>query len=62
MSEPVTALNGVSASDGIAQIVEVPLQGMITLRGDLSEAAVKKAATVTASGTMPGPGAARPGR
>jgi sarcosine oxidase subunit gamma len=43
MSEPVTALNGAICSDGIAEVAEVPLQGMITLRGDLGSAAVKKA-------------------
>jgi sarcosine oxidase subunit gamma len=59
MSDVVTALRAVSSSTGIATIAEMPLQGMITLRGDLSEAAVKKAATVTVPGDMPGPQAAR---
>lgn len=44
MSEPVTALKGAQYDGGIAVISEVPLQGMITLRGDLGSAAVKKAA------------------
>lgn len=44
MSEPVTALSGAHFEGGIAVITEVPLQGMITLRGDLGSAAVKKAA------------------
>ncbi|WP_415920177.1 sarcosine oxidase subunit gamma [Tateyamaria sp. SN6-1] len=57
MSEPVTALGGASAS-GIATITEAPLQGMITLRGDLSARAVKKAATGVAGVDMPGPGQA----
>ena len=43
MSEPVSALNGASWSDGIATVRECGLQGMITLRGDLSNAKVKKA-------------------
>ncbi len=59
MSEPVTALNGVSFDDGIAVITEVPLQGMITLRGDLASDAVQKAATHHMPGEMPGPGSAR---
>ncbi len=45
MSKTVTALNGVSFDAGIAQIEEVPLQGMITLRGDLASVNVKNAAT-----------------
>jgi sarcosine oxidase subunit gamma len=44
MSEPVTALTAAHFEGGIAVISEVPLQGMITLRGDLGSAAVKKAA------------------
>ena len=59
MSDPVTALNGATFNAGIATVAEVPLQGMITLRGDLSAAAVKKAATVVSPGEIPGPGSAR---
>ena len=44
MLEPVSALNGASF-DGLARIEETGLQGMITLRGDLSAKAVKSAAT-----------------
>lgn len=53
MSEPVTALGGASATDGIATISECPLQGMITLRGDLSASAFKKAATSASGVAMP---------
>lgn len=53
MSNLVTALAGASDATGIATITEVPLQGMITLRGDLSKAAVKNAATGVAAVDMP---------
>ncbi|MBD0865183.1 MAG: sarcosine oxidase subunit gamma [Rhodobacteraceae bacterium] len=53
MSEPVTALGGVS-HDGLVHIKEAPLQGMITLRGDLSSTAVQNAATGVAAVDMPG--------
>lgn len=43
MSEAVSALGNVSWSDGIAEIREVGPQGMITLRGDLGSAPLKKA-------------------
>ncbi len=59
MSDPVTALNGATFNAGIASVAEVPLQGMITLRGDLSAAAIQKAATVTIPGDMPTAGRAR---
>ena len=52
MSEAVSALDGASFS-GIAQIEETGLQGMITLRGDLASAAVKKAATAASGAPMP---------
>lgn len=58
MSEPVTALGGASSEVGIAVISEVPVQGMITLRGDLAAGAVKKAATGPTKVEMPGPGEA----
>lgn len=41
---PVSALNNVSDATGIAQISEVGPVGMITLRGDLSDANLIKAA------------------
>ncbi|MCV3272583.1 sarcosine oxidase subunit gamma [Roseobacter sinensis] len=56
MSEPVTALGGVSSDARIAAIAEAPLQGMITLRADLSDSAVKKAAKAAAGADVPGPG------
>lgn len=53
MSNPVSALAGASF-DGFARVEEAGLCGMITIRGDLSSAKVKKAA-VNATGTeMPG--------
>ncbi|MGD9295254.1 MAG: sarcosine oxidase subunit gamma family protein [Roseobacter sp.] len=58
MSEPVTALNGATFSDGIADVTEAPIQGMITLRGDLSLPAVRKAVAAVASADVPGPGQA----
>lgn len=58
MSDAITALNGAVWSEGIATITEAPLQGMITLRGDLSAAAVKKAAKAATGMGVPGPGQA----
>ena len=58
MSNAVSALNGATWSEGIADIAEAPMQGMITLRGDLSDKAVKKAITTVAKFDMPGPGQA----
>ncbi len=52
MSEAVTALNGASF-DGLVRVEEVGLQGMITLRGDLSAAAIKKAAKAATGLAMP---------
>jgi sarcosine oxidase subunit gamma len=52
----VSALNGATWSDGIATVTEVPLQGMITLRGDLTVSAVVKAATGVTGLKMPGQG------
>jgi sarcosine oxidase subunit gamma len=48
MSDPVTALKNVSYDGGIASITEIGPLGMITLRGDLSAAYVRKAATAVA--------------
>ncbi|MEM9575894.1 MAG: sarcosine oxidase subunit gamma family protein [Pseudomonadota bacterium] len=59
MSDPVTALNGAAFSAGIATIDEVPLQGMITLRGDLSDTALTQAVNVVVSGDLPERGTAR---
>ncbi|WP_299406029.1 sarcosine oxidase subunit gamma [uncultured Roseobacter sp.] len=55
MSEPITALAGAASETGIARITELPLQGMITLRGDLASSAVQKAASGVAEVEMPGP-------
>ncbi|WP_299040950.1 sarcosine oxidase subunit gamma family protein [uncultured Tateyamaria sp.] len=58
MSNAVSALGGVAWSDGIAMVAEVPLQGMITLRGPLGDPKVKNAATGVAAVDMPAQGAA----
>ncbi len=49
MSEPVSAL-GLARFEGIATIEETGPLGMITLRGDLSASALKKAASRAAGG------------
>lgn len=55
MSEPVSALN-FARFTGFATVEETGLMGMITLRGDLTAAAPKKAATGAAGGaSMPAP-------
>ena len=54
MSEPITALGGVRYDAGIASITEAPLQGMITLRGDIASKAIKTAAKTVAGAEMPG--------
>ena len=59
MSKTLTALNGASWEGGIAHISEAPLQGMITLRGDLNAAAVTKAATGATGQKMPAQGKAQ---
>ena len=43
MSDEVSALGGVTRSEGIAKVTEMPLQGMVTVRGDLSDKVLKKA-------------------
>lgn len=57
MSEAVSAL-GTASFTGIARVEELGLQGMITLRGDIGAAALKKAAG-TASGGSAMPAALR---
>lgn len=57
MSEPISALNGASF-EGIATVEELGLQGMITLRGDLGDKALAKAATTASGQDMPKPGRA----
>jgi sarcosine oxidase subunit gamma len=51
----MTALGTVRFDGGIADIAEAPVQGMITLRGNLGAAKVKNAATGVAGVDMPGP-------
>jgi sarcosine oxidase subunit gamma len=58
MSNLISALDKAVDSSGIAKIEEIGLQGMITLRGDLSKAPVKKAATEATGGAMPKQGMA----
>lgn len=58
MSDAVSALNGAGWSKGIAKIAEAPLQGMITLRGDLTSKPIKKAVAAVTKVDMPGPGQA----
>lgn len=58
MSNAVSALNGAASPDGIAKVAEAPMQGMITLRGRLTDPQVKKAATDAAAADMPAQGMA----
>lgn len=58
MSKAVSALNGATWSEGIATVTEAPLQGMITLRGNLTDAKLKKAAKAAAGVDIPGQGQA----
>lgn len=53
MHEPRMALGG-AAFDGLARVTELPVQGMISLRGDLSLAPVENAATGVTGAAMPG--------
>ena len=53
MSEPISALNHASY-DGIARVEECGLQGMITLRGDLSDKALIKVIKDATGQKMPG--------
>lgn len=53
MSEPVSALSGVVFSDGIAEVAEADLQGMITLRGDLAAEPLQTALAAMISGGVP---------
>ncbi len=52
MSNAVSALNGAAYVDGIVDISEAGLRGMLSLRGDLSGAAVAKAVSAV-GGTLP---------
>lgn len=51
----VTALGGVSY-EGLVKVSEAPLQGMITVRGDLGLHSVARAATELTKAEMPAPG------
>lgn len=53
VNTPVSALKQ-ARFDGIALVEEIGLQGMITLRGDLSNRVLKTAATDAAGTKMPG--------
>ena len=53
MSEPTSALNHVSYN-GIAKVEECGLQGMVTLRGDLSDKVLAKAVTDATGQKVPG--------
>ena len=53
MSEPISALNHASF-DGIAKVQECGLQGMITLRGDLSDKVLAKAVKDATGQKVPG--------
>lgn len=53
MSEPISALNHASY-DGIANVRECGLQGMITLRGDLSDKSLAKAVKDATGQNVPG--------
>ncbi|MEL7092076.1 MAG: sarcosine oxidase subunit gamma family protein [Pseudomonadota bacterium] len=55
MSEPVTALGGAQFT-GTTTVTEAALTGMITLRGDLSAAKLKKAAKDATGLTLPSQG------
>ncbi|TCP42162.1 sarcosine oxidase subunit gamma [Rhodovulum marinum] len=54
MSDAVTALAG-ARFDGIATIEEAPVQGMVTLRADLTARKVGTAVKTVAGGPVPGP-------
>lgn len=57
VSAPVSALNH-ARFDGMAQVSETGVQGMITLRGDLSNRTLKAGVTTAGGVKIPGPGAA----
>ncbi|MEP4309723.1 MAG: sarcosine oxidase subunit gamma family protein [Lentilitoribacter sp.] len=56
MSRGVSALGGMSYDSAIAHIQEMPLRGMITLRGDLGSKAIKNAVIKTTSLEIPDQG------
>lgn len=54
MSEPVGALGGADFA-GLVRVTELPARGMISLRGDLAAAKLKKSASDLAGVGFPGP-------
>lgn len=54
MSNAVSALQGAAFNDGVAEVREMGLRGMITLRGDLADKKLIKAVKSIA-GAMPAP-------
>lgn len=54
MFDPVTALKGAADPSGFASVTELGPLGMITLRGDLSEKTITKAAVAAGGVTLPG--------
>ena len=54
MSKAVSALGGVS-HEGFAKVAEAGLRGMITVRGDLGSAAMKKAVKAATGTAVPAP-------
>lgn len=55
MSEAVTALSAQIWNDGIASIESLPLQGMITLRGDLGDKTLRSIVKEICGEDVPGP-------
>ena len=53
MSEPITALKGVSKTTSLVTVTEQGPVGMITLRGDLGDKTLIKAAVAASGVTMP---------
>ena len=53
MSDAVTALGGAKSTGPVAQVSERDLQGMVTLRGDLSDKALAKAVKAATGFAMP---------
>ena len=56
MSDPISALKGAKSTGGYATITEMGAIGMITLRGDLSDKTLTKAAVAASGVTLPAKG------
>jgi sarcosine oxidase subunit gamma len=56
MSDAVTALGGAHFEAGIARVAEMPAQGMVTLRADLSDDLITRVLKTATGIDMPGPG------